>query len=813
MANKDYKVTNTRASDFTPLAELADQIDYLQHELPLGRTNFARIDILQVGMACLCDDEFMQIIAITSTGVTVKRGVADTVPARHAGLSLIWFFDNTLMGADGVEHSAGETNSVKYSPYTIGGGSMPISNSEIDTVTYNWRFFRPYPPGQMRVRGQRWYIPQHLAADNPNMLFTWAHRDRILEADRLFDHDVTNIGPEPGTTYIARIYDHNGNLKRTVTDIMAVVRNKYGQLIPPSWNYTWQQAMTDLGFENPAAESEIVQGFITFHSIRQGFDSWQGYRIDFDIDTQGKYIKVAQLAEMAAQPVQPDANTPPLEGVFVGQQALMAAQRPGPETPDTDAVGGEGMYVAQLAEPVGQETNFYTPMNRNLFEAPYAFLYKRGDSPDSVKLVTVVARPSDRLTDAHDIWTRYDWPAGSGAILSYDHVADPLWTPWATLLEPVTYLDDTFTYDKTSFLDGVPLTALQVGMVAQLDAEFIRIDAITPTSITVARGCYDTVPAKHAIGTRIWFVEIEHGNDPTNYPEKVIAGVLGGAVQVKMRPKVYGPQLDLLDVPTDRLQTKTRTQRPYPPGLVMANDKHWYEGGIPAVDQPITISWVHRNRTAQQDHVIDHMMGDQGREDEQKYRLTISVTVRPEEGPSYVVIIRRVIVDGTEFVYTYDMAKQDGYRAGALMGVCGRVTVGLVLESIRYDLVSWQNYVIPLGLPSYKCPPGQPPGGGQLPPNTGNGNGNTGGGTPGGQTPGGDNTGDGPKDPVDNGGTPGGGGNGDGPPDPPDLPPDWPDPVDPPPVDPDDPNPNLGAHWDLNWDRHWDAYTGDDIGG
>lgn len=811
MANKDYKPSPTmRASDFTPLAELADQIDYLQHEVPLGRTNFPRIDILKVGMAALCDDEFMQITAITPTGVTLKRGVADTVPARHAGLSLIWFFDNSMVGSDGVEHSAGETNSVKYSPYTIGGGNMPISNSEIDVVTYNWRFYRPYPPGQMRVRGQRWYIVQRLGADNPNLLLTWTHRSRIIQADQLVDHDVTNIGPETGTTYTARIYDHNGNLKRTVTGIMAVIRDKRGNLIPPSWNYTWQQAMTDFGFDSPANESQIVTGRIEFCSTRQGFDSWQNYRIDIEVDTQGKFVKVAQLAELAAQTVQPEPGTPPLEAVFVGQQATMAAQTPGPETPDTDAIGGEGMYVAQLAEPVGQETNFYTPLNRNLFEAPFGFLYRRGDSASDAKMITVVARPSDRLTDTHDIWTRYDWPAGSGAMLSYDVVAEPAWTPWATLKSAVKQLDNTFEYDKTSFVDGVPLSGLQVGMVAQVDAEMIRIDAITSTGITVARGCFDTVPAKHAVGARIWMYEVAHGNDPTDYPERIIGGVKGGAVQVKMRPRVYGPQLDLKDVPTDRLQTRTRIERPYPPGLVMVNDKHWYEGAIPTADQPVNITWVDRNRTAQEGDLIDHMMADQGREEEQKYHLYISVTVSPQTGPSYVVKIRDVTTDANEFTYTYDMARQDGYRAGALLGVCGRVTVGLVLESIRYGLVSWQNYVIPLGLPSYKCPPGQPPGGGQLPPNTGGGNGTPGGGTPGGQTPGGDNTGDGPKDPVDNGG---GGGNGNGPPDPPDLPPDWPDPVDPPPTDPNDPNPNLGAHWDLNWDRHWDAYTGDNTGG
>jgi hypothetical protein len=813
MANTDYKApSNTRAGQFTPLSELNANIDYLTRDIPLGRTNFPTIDALKIGMACLCEEEFMQLVAITATGVTVKRGCADTVPAKHPKGALIWFFNSAQVSTDGREHVAGETNSVKYSPYTAGGGNYPIHQSEIDTITYNYRFYRPYPPGQMMVRGQRWYVEQVLAADNPSMIFNWTHRDRITQADQLVDHDVGNIGPESGTTYTARIYDGNGNLKRTVTGIMAILRDKYGQLLTPSWNYTWQMAMDDMGFDNPTEEEELVPGHIIFCSTRQGFDSWQNYRIDFKVNIQGFFIKVAQLAELAAQTPNPinDPNTPPtFDMLFDGQLAQIVAQTPGLETPDTDAVGADGMFVAQVAQGAGQETNFYTPLNRNLFEAPYAFMAAHGDGPEAHMLVTVAARPSDRLTDSHDIWTRYDWPAGSGGLFSYEHRTDPQWTPWATLKDPIAQLDTAISFEATSFVDGVSLSDVVPGQIAQVDAEMIRIESVSESGVTIARGCYDTVPARHNKNARIWFFGAAYGRDPTDYPEKLIGGVMGGAVQVKMRPSVYGPPLKLIDVPTDRLQTKSRSLRPYPPGQVQVNGQPWYKGALPTAGSPVVITWVHRHRTAQGAQIIDHLAADQGAESDQKYRLRISVWVKPKDQPSYEVKIREEIVDGTSFTYTYDMAKTDGYRAGAALGVCGRVTIGLVLESLRYDLASWQNYVIPLGLPSYKCPPGQNPGGGQLPGDTGNGNGDTGNETPGGQTPGGDNTGDGPKDPIDNGDD---GDDGTGPPLPPEVPPEWPDPVDPPDPDPNDPNPNLAAHWDLNWDRHWDAYTKDNQG-
>ncbi len=809
MANTDYKPpSNVRAGHFTPIAETAAAIEYLDHNIPLGRTNFPTVDSLKIGMACLIEDEFLQLTAITPSGITVKRGCADTVPARHPIASLIWFFDSNLVSSDAKEYSAGETTSVKYSPYTIGGGAFPVDQSPIDVVTFNHRFFRPYPPGQMRANAARWWIRQDLTAESPNLVLTFAHRSRIIQSDQLVDHDVEDIGPENRTTYTARVYDALGMLKNTYTGIMAVLRDRYGNMLEPTWTYTWRQAMLDLGFGGPTEVEDIVPGFIRFTATRDGFDSWQDYRIDFDVNMQGKFIKVAQLAEMAAQtpdPI-PDPGTPP-EGLTVGQYGEMVAQHPSPL--DDDVVSSAALYLGQLAEQAGQETNFYNAMNRNLFEAPYAFLALVGKPPEAHMVVTVAARPSDRLTDDYDVWARYDWPTGSGNLLPFNPVAEPDWTPWATLAEAISYMDNTITFDRTSFVDGVALSDVEPGQIAMVDAEMFRVQSISATGITAARGCYDTVPARHAKGARIWFYGAQYGLDRTEYPEKIVGGIMGGAVQIKMRPSVHGPALNLLDVPTDRVETKTRSERPYPPGQVMVGAKRWFNGAVVEAGEPVNITWVHRNRTAQGAAVIDHLAADQGAETDQQYRLTISITVYPQApARPYPVTIRQAIVTGTSFTYTYDMAKQDGYRAGSLLGVCGRVTVGIVLEAIRYDLPSWQNYVIPLLLPSYTCPPGQHPGGGQLPPGNGGGNGDTGGETPGGQTPGGDNPGDGPDDPIDNGG----GDNGTGPPGPPTVPPDWPDPVDPPPVDPNDPNPNLAAHWDINWDRHWDAYNKDNTG-
>jgi hypothetical protein len=811
MANSEYKPSSTQAQ-FTPLATLHDALDYLDRTLVLGEANFPRTDSLKVGMAVLVDDEWMAVTAIGQGTVSVKRGCADTVPRKHAANALAWFIDNSVVGTDAKEHTAGEVNAIKYSPFTTSGRLDINQSSAIDEVKYQQRFARPYPPGRVYANGARWYNLQTLSADAANLVLTWAYRDRTIEADQLIDHDDGDIGPEPGTTYTVRVYDVNLNLKRTYTGIMAQNTDARGQKIAASWTYQWLQGMADLD----AVEAEIgsfVQGYLTLFATRNGLDSWQGYLIPFRVNTQGYFIKASQLAALAAQNLTDAMNNdfPPQDGVTAGQLAALAAQNL--TDAQNDASGPvHGLFVANLHQGVGQETNFYTPLNRNLFEAPYALLKKRGTSV-APKVVTVAARPSDRLTDAHSIWTRYDWPANSGDLVPYQKRVDPAFTPWVTVGATLDYLDTTLVIGKTSFLDGVSLSNVQVGQVALVDAEFIRIDGRDgDTSFTIARGCYDTVPTKHNVGARVWFCEAAAGNDPTEYPYTLDTfNQLGSAAQVKMVPAVYGPPLDLDQVPTDRVAMAHRVERPYPPGEVLVNGQPWYRGCVIALNADTRITWNHRNRDTQGGQAVDHHAPTRAPEDGQKYRLSITLSLFDSATKkSYTVNVRTTIVDGTEFLYSYGMAKTDGYRAGTLLKACGRVTVGMKLETIRGDLVSWQNYVIPLALPSYTCPVNQPPGGGQLPPQDGGGNGSTGP-TPGGETPppggGGDNSGD--PDPGDNGG----GDDGSGGPPPPEVPPDWPDPVDPPPEpDPDDPNPELAGHWDTNWDRHWDAYTKDNQG-
>ncbi len=55
----------------------------------------------------------------------------------------------------------------------------------------------------------------------------WAHRDRLLQADRLIEHDAGSIGPEPGTTTTVRIYHALSNTLLHTTENLAGTSTVY----------------------------------------------------------------------------------------------------------------------------------------------------------------------------------------------------------------------------------------------------------------------------------------------------------------------------------------------------------------------------------------------------------------------------------------------------------------------------------------------------------------------------------------------------------------------------------------------------------
>lgn len=225
---------------------------------------------ITVGDALLVDDEIMGITSVADGALGVKRGCADTTPVPHLTNAPAWLLRG-VVGTDRKEYSAGETVTAKISPLTIGGGELPVEKAPPKPVTFNWRFFRPYPPAQMKANGARWHVQAEINDTWPSLALSWAHRDRILQADQLLGQDDPSVGPEPNTLYTMRVRDKDGH----------VVRTEVG-LTGTSYNYSRAQALHDVGYPSiPYAAS------LQFCSTRDGFDSWQGYAVGFSVYPMG----------------------------------------------------------------------------------------------------------------------------------------------------------------------------------------------------------------------------------------------------------------------------------------------------------------------------------------------------------------------------------------------------------------------------------------------------------------------------------------------------------------------------------------------
>lgn len=264
MANSDY--IKRGGGSFATILYIDGAMDHETGVVAFTRTR-SNGQPITVGDALLVGDEIMGITSVASGSLGVKRGCADTTPVPHLANAPAWLLRG-VVGTDRKEYSAGETVSAKVSPLTVGGGELPVDKAPPLPVTFNWRFFRPYPPAQMKANGERWHVLAKIDDTWPSLALTWAHRDRILQADQLLGQDDPSVGPEPNTLYTARIRDKDGR----------VVRTEVG-LIGTSYNYSRAQALHDFGY--PAAP---YAAWVQFCSTRDGFDSWQGYSVGFTVD-------------------------------------------------------------------------------------------------------------------------------------------------------------------------------------------------------------------------------------------------------------------------------------------------------------------------------------------------------------------------------------------------------------------------------------------------------------------------------------------------------------------------------------------------
>ncbi len=229
----------------------------------------------------------------------------------------------------------------------------------------------------------------------------------------------------------------------------------------------------------------------------------------------------------------------------------------------------------------------------------------------------------------------------------------------------------TFAYSS-----GSSLSNIAVGDAAWLgegaDAELVRIDAIdtTASTITIGRGCGDTIPAEWPAATRLWVFDDFNTYDPEQY-------VAGEVVNAKILTNATGGQQDAGTAPELALAMTGRAGRPYPPAAPLVNGLYFPTDPV----DTITLSWTHRDRVTQADLLVDASMGNMGPEAGVTYSLTI-------ENESAVIVYSADGITANSFIVPAEGIPYDSDIA----------VVRLWAE--RDGLRSLQEYVIPLTMPT-----------------------------------------------------------------------------------------------------------------
>ena len=286
----------------------------------------------------------------------------------------------------------------------------------------------------------------------------------------------------------------------------------------------------------------------------------------------------------------------------------------------------------------------YWDIQRNISAADIATL-----QPDFGYVLTYAASPTGD-SFFYDIYSKV-----GGA--SYVYTAEGDFAPTATLSAAIGLTDTAIAFDNPVDTDNV--NAANHAYIGEEMVEIVSIDDVAGTA-TVVRGVLDTVPAAHAIGTRIWFSGGHHGIDDV---ERTDAQV----IDVKLLPTTPQGTLDLGSATSEQITMQNRYELPYPPGNVKVNATAYPS----TVQDTIDLTWAHRDRTQQLAYFNPQSEGNIGPETDVTYSLNIK-----DGGGSVIDSATGLTGTSHSFVPAFDAD-----------------TVTVELWSVRDGLDSYQTHV------------------------------------------------------------------------------------------------------------------------
>lgn len=269
--------------DFMPAGQLSGNMDKFTTVITIKEE--IGLSAVDIGTHAQIGDELIRIDAIEGNNITIGRGVIDTIPVEHSDSDQIYFWDDVGTG-DGEEYVLGESIAVKRTPFVF-GSYLPLADATAQTLTFDQRAARPYPPGNVKVNGS--YSPSISSVFN----ITWVHRNKEQQTGgSLLSYYDGGVTPGDELSYRIRMYDETNALLTTI-EVEGGLLNAYTIL---------NSQLPDSG---TTFDIEIV-------SVTNGLESWQPIRLTLPFvktDSQGLCLIIesghvpAQDISLCLQPV------------------------------------------------------------------------------------------------------------------------------------------------------------------------------------------------------------------------------------------------------------------------------------------------------------------------------------------------------------------------------------------------------------------------------------------------------------------------------------------------------------------------------
>lgn len=270
--------------------------------------------------------------------------------------------------------------------------------------------------------------------------------------------------------------------------------------------------------------------------------------------------------------------------------------------------------------PIGWTAPNYTPAAASsslAMEASYKDLYDffgpadiANIDQDAGYLIAAASRPSSGVSTNYRLQTR----AGSASFVD-KFTGD--WAPTGLLADGISRTATSITLLESFDLDSIEINSL--GLIGSgVSGEIVQITAIdlATNTLTIRRGCVDTVPGIWPSGTRFTEYDTHGVNDEVEY-------VSGENVAARFITRTSTGELSEAASPISTVQMNRRQFRPYPPGRFRFNGLAYPNRATDSVE----ITWVPRNRVTQADVITDEAASGVALEANSSYRLRITNTV------------------------------------------------------------------------------------------------------------------------------------------------------------------------------------------